>query len=333
MPAELTHRFIETNGIKMHIAEQGEGPLVILCHGFPESWYSWRHQIAALSAAGYHVVAPDQRGYGQTEAPEAIDQYTQFHLVGDIIGLMDALGEETAVISGHDWGAPVAWNTALLRPDRIRAVIGLSVPFSSPSGKSAKAGAAGVNLGGPIKPTDGMKMAFGNNFFYMLYFQTPGVAEHELRKDVRQTMRRTLYSASGNSPARAPEARPNTIGFLDQMTDPATLPAWLTEADIDFYTAEFERAGYRGGLNWYRNLDRNWDLMGPFAGLKVQQPAMFITGDRDVVIGMNPNFEAGLRASVPNLKELVMLPGVGHWTQQEAPEATNEAMLRFLGSL
>jgi len=334
MPTELTHRFIETNGIKMHIAEQGEGPLVILCHGFPESWYSWRHQLAALSAAGYHVVAPDQRGYGQTEAPEAIDQYTQFHLVGDIIGLMDALGEETAVISGHDWGAPVAWNTALLRPDRIRGVIGMSVPFSSPAGKSAKSGStSAVGLGGSIKPTEGMKMAFGNNFFYILYFQTPGVAEHELRKDVRQTMRRTLYSASGNSPARAPEPRPNTIGFLDQMTDPETLPAWLTEADIDFYTAEFERAGYRGGLNWYRNLDRNWELMGPFAGLKVTQPAMFITGDRDGVIGMNPNFEAGLRASVPNLKELVMLPGVGHWTQQEAPAATNEAMLRFLASI
>jgi pimeloyl-ACP methyl ester carboxylesterase len=332
MPAELTHRFVQTNGIKMHIAEQGEGPLVILCHGFPESWYSWRHQLKALSEAGYHVVAPDQRGYGQTEAPEAIDQYTQFHLVGDIIGLMDALGEEKAVIAGHDWGAPVAWNTALLRPDRIRGVIGLSVPFSSPVGKSATGGAA-VGMAGPIKPTDGMKLAFGNNFFYILYFQTPGVAEHELRKDVRSTMRKTLYSASGSIPARDRSPQPSTVGFLDQMTDPDTLPAWLTEADVDFYTKEFETAGYRGGLNWYRNLDRTWDLMGPFAGLKIQPPAMFISGDRDIVRDMNPAFETGLRTSVPNLTEMVIIPGVGHWTQQEAPDVTNAAMLRFLGGL
>ena len=332
MPAELSHRFIQTNGIKMHIAEQGEGPLVILCHGFPESWYSWRHQLKALSEAGYRVVAPDQRGYGQTEAPEAIDQYTQFHLVGDIIGLVDALGEEKAVIAGHDWGAPVAWNTALLRPDRIRGVIGLSVPFSSPVGKSAAGGAA-VGMTGPIKPTEGMKLAFGENFFYILYFQTPGVAEHELRKDVRSTMRKTLYSASGSIPARDRSPQPKTTGFLDQMTDPEALPAWLTEADVDFYTKEFEAAGYRGGLNWYRNLDRTWDLMAPFAGLKIQPPAMFISGDRDIVRDMNPAFEQGLRASVPNLKEMVIIPGVGHWTQQEAPDVTNAAMLRFLAGL
>src|SRR5438105_7751055 len=164
---EIRHRTIETNGIRMHIAEQGEGPLVVLCHGFPESWYSWRHQLSALAAAGFHAVAPDMRGYGQTDRPEAIDQYTLFHLVGDIVGLLDALGERQAVIAGHDWGAPVAWGTALFRPDRIRGVVGLSVPYTPR---------------GPVAITQAMRNAGANNF-YMLYFQKPGVAEAELERD------------------------------------------------------------------------------------------------------------------------------------------------------
>lgn len=315
--AEIAHRFVDTNGIKMHIAEAGTGPLVILCHGFPESWYSWRHQITAIADAGFHVVAPDQRGYGTTDKPEAIDQYTQFHMVGDVMGLMDALGEETAVIAGHDWGAPVAWNSALLRPDRIRAVIGLSVPYTPR---------------GPMAPIAGMKATFGDNFFYILYFQTPGVAEHELQKDVRKTMSKLLYSASGSSPVRAREPQPKTIGFLDTMIEPETLPAWLTEADLDFFTNEFKNAGFRGGLNWYRNFDRTHSLMGPWAGAKIMQPSMFITGDRDLTAPI-PNWQANHRAAVPNTKEIVVIPGVGHWTQQEAPEATNEAMIRFLKGL
>ncbi len=182
----ITHRTVQTNGINMHIAEAGEGPLVVMCHGWPESWYSWRHQIVALAEAGFHAVAPDQRGYGQTDRPEAIDQYTQFHMIGDIIGVMDALGEETAVIAGHDWGAPIAWNTALLRPDRIRAVIGLSVPYM-PRASTAKPPAGdAMGWGGPVRPTDAMRSAFGDFFFYQLYFQTPGVAEHELQKDVKR---------------------------------------------------------------------------------------------------------------------------------------------------
>jgi pimeloyl-ACP methyl ester carboxylesterase len=332
--AEITHRTLYTNGINMHIAEAGSGPLVVMCHGFPESWYSWRHQLVALADAGYHAVAPDQRGYGRTDAPAEIDTYTQFHLVGDIIGLMDALGEERAVIAGHDWGAPVAWNTALLRPDRIRGVIGMSVPFGSrPSPSINPATVADAGLGGALKPTDAMKRTFGDNFFYILYFQMPGPAEHELRKDVRKSMRMLLYSASGDAPVRAPAPRPKTDGFLDQMVEPSVLPPWLTEADLDYFTAEFEHAGFRGGLNWYRNLDRTWALMGAFGGLKVTVPAMFVAGDRDGVIAMNPRFAEALKASVPNLKETVMLPGVGHWTQQERPAAVNEAMIRFIRSL
>ncbi|MEX2081252.1 MAG: alpha/beta hydrolase [Dehalococcoidia bacterium] len=315
---ELKHRQIDTNGIRMHIAEAGEGPLVVLCHGFPESWYSWRHQLVALAEAGFHAVAPDQRGYGQTDAPEAIDTYTQLHLVGDIVGLLDALGEETAVVAGHDWGAPVAWNCALLRPDRFRAVIGMSVPFG---------------LRGPVAPTQAMKAAFGDNFFYILYFQTPGVAEHELRKDVRLSVRSLLYSASGDIPPALPTARPNTATFLDGLTDPAKLPGWLTEADVDYFTAEFERTGFRGGLNWYRNMDRSWELMGPWAGAKVTVPALFIAGERDVVVAMNPQAVTGLRETVPNLRQTVMLPGCGHWTQQERPAEVNKAMIEFLRDL
>ena len=315
--AETQHRTIETNGIRMHVAEAGEGPLVILCHGFPESWYSWRHQLPALAAAGYHVVAPDQRGYGRTEAPDDIDAYTQFHLVGDIVGLVRALGEESAVIVGHDWGAPVAWNAALWRPDIFRAVVALSVPASDRS---------------RIPPTAGMKAAFGDDFFYILYFQTPGVAEHELQKDVKRSLRMLLYSASGAGAARSFRRLPRTAGFLDQMTDPDELPAWLSEADLDYFAQEFQRTGFRGGLNWYRNMDRTWALSAAFAGRKIEQPALFITGDRDLTRN-TPDFEKRMRAVVPNLRRVVTFPGIGHWTQQENPEGTNRALLEFLGSL
>ena len=315
--SDINHRTVETNGIDMHFVEAGEGPLVILCHGFPESWYSWRHQIMALAANGYRVVAPDQRGYGRTDAPEDIGAYTQFHLVGDIVGLVDALGEETAVVVGHDWGAPVAWNAAMWRPDIFRAVVAMSVPLGGRS---------------PVPPTTGMKMTFGVSFFYILHFQTPGVAEHELHKDVRRSLRMLLYSASGDRPGgRGLAPLPNTAGFLDQMTDPEELPDWLTEADLSYFTRQFQRAGFRGGLNWYRNLDRTWELSAPFQGMKVHQPALYIIGDKDVTRGFLSAEQ--MREMVPNLREVVTFPGIGHWTQQENPEGTNAALLKFLGSL
>ena len=317
---EITHRFVETNGIRMHIAECGEGPLVVLCHGFPESWYSWRHQLPALAAAGFHAVAPDQRGYGQTDAPAEIEKYTQLHLVGDIVGLLDALGEQTAVIAGHDWGAPVAWNAGLLRPDRFRAVMALSVPFSPR---------------GPIKPTEGMKAVYGDNFFYILYFQEPGVAEAELSADPRRALRMFLYSGSGDPP-RPDVLRPlpRSAKFLDMMTDPGEgWQTWLTPADLDYFTAEFERATFRGGLNWYRNVDRTWELMAAYNGAKMTQPALFVAGDKDGVIAMNPAALGNLEKSVPDLRGKVILPGCGHWTQQERPEAVNAAMIGFLKSL
>jgi len=320
--AQIQHRTIATNGINMHIAEAGAGPLVVLCHGFPESWYSWRHQLGALADAGYHVVAPDQRGYGQTDAPDDNHAYTQFHLVGDVVGLVAALGERQAVIVGHDWGAPVAWNAALWRPDVFRAVAALSVPFSHRA---------------PIAPTAGMKAVFGDNFFYILYFQQPGVAEHELQHDVRRTLRRLMFGASGNAPERGlvdgiANPPPKTAYFLDQLADPTVLPSWLTEADLDYFTAEFQRRGFRGGLNWYRNIDRSWVLSAPFQGKKIEQPALFISGDRDL-IRMNPGYEAQMREAVPNLRDVVLLPDIGHWTQQEAPDAVNRELIAFLRSL
>lgn len=317
---ELAHRFVETNGIRMHVAEQGSGPLVVLCHGFPESWYSWRHQLPSLADAGFHAVAPDMRGYGQTDRPQAIDSYTILHLVGDVIGLIDALGAATAVVVGHDWGAPVAWHTALLRPDRVRGVVGLSVPHLPR---------------GPLSPLAALRAVLGEDF-YMVYFQEPGVAEAELERDPRDALRRVLFSASGDAPTQAGQLLGGTKGgFLAQSVDPETLPGWLTEADVDFYAAEFARTGFRGGLNWYRNLDRNWELIAPWQGAPLTPPALFIAGDRDLVLDF-PGFKdliAALDMFVPNLRRSLILPGCGHWTQQERPAEVNAALLEFLRAL
>ena len=325
--AGVEHRTIETNGISMHVVEQGTGPLVILCHGFPESWYSWRHQLAALAEAGFHAVAPDMRGYGQTDRPAEIEAYTLLHLVGDMVGLLDALGEPSAVIAGHDWGAPVAWHAALLRPDRFRAVIGLSVPYWPRRS---------------VRPTTTMAQT-DDALFYQLYFQTPGVAEAELERDVRLTIRRVLYSASGDRLRAASGSDgsgevgmvPRQGGFLSRMIDPPSLPPWLTEADVDFYAGEFARTGFRGGLNWYRNIDRSWELMAPFTGARVQVPALYVAGDRDLVVafrGMDqliPN----LSRFAPALRGTVMLPGCGHWTQQQRAREVSAAMIDFLKGL
>jgi pimeloyl-ACP methyl ester carboxylesterase len=327
MTTEVTHRTVETNGIRMHLAEAGAGRLVVLCHGFPESWYSWRHQLAALGEAGFHAVAPDMRGYGQTDRPEAIDQYTLFHMIGDMVGLLDALGADQAVIAGHDWGAPVAWHAALLRPDRFRGVIGLSSPYRPR---------------GSVRPTTVMPQT-DDAVFYQLYFQIPGVAEAELERDVRHAIRSMFCSISGDAPPREGSVTAAGAvgmvrrqgGFLTRMANPATLPPWLTEADVDFYAAEFARTGFAGGLNWYRNIDRNWELLAPFAGARVMVPALYIAGDRDPVVafpGMDrliPN----LADYVPQLRGTIMLPGCGHWTQQERAAEVNGAIIDFLRRL
>jgi len=315
----VTHRTVTVGDLAMHIAEAGAGPLVLLLHGFPECWYSWRHQLTALAAAGYHAVAPDQRGYGRTGGPAEPDQYTMLHLTGDAIGLMDALGEDRAVVAGHDWGAPVAWNTALLRPDRITGVIGLSVPYT-PRGSA--------------KPVETLRALFGDGF-YICYFQQPGVADAELGRDPRATFRRVLSAASGERAAGGVPVVPPGRGFLDLCPEPASLPGWLTERDIDAFVAEFAGQGFTGPLNWYRGMDLSWELMAAWKHAPVTVPAAFLAGDRDATVsflggaGMLDN----LRGVAPDLREARLLPGCGHWIQQERPDEVTAAMLGFLGSL
>jgi pimeloyl-ACP methyl ester carboxylesterase len=323
--SDVNHRMVETNGIHMHIAESGAGPPVVLCHGFPESWYSWRHQLHALAAAGFHAIAPDMRGYGKTDRPQQVDRYTLLHSVGDVVGLLDALGRETAVIVGHDWGAPVAWYAALLRPDRFRGVIGLSVPFRPRP---------------PVRPTSIMPQSEDAQFF-QLYFQSAGIAEAELERDVRVSIRSFLYSASGEGrdgaarDGREIDMVPRRGGFLSRLTNPASLPQWLIEADVDFYVSEFARTGFRGALNWYRNIDRNWELLAPFSGLQVKVPALYIAGDRDLVLafrGMDQVI-ANLSKFIPQLRRTLLFPGCGHWTQQERAQEVNQAVIEFVQSL
>lgn len=319
---EVKHRSIETNGITMHIAEQGDGPLVVLCHGFPECWYSWRHQLPALAEAGYHAVAPDQRGYGQTDRPEPVAAYNIFQLTGDIVGLVHGLGEQQAVVVGHDWGAPVAWHCALLRPDLFRAIVLLSVPYVARSWNDPR-------------PTEAMKRMAGDKEFYQLYFQEVGKAERELEADVRKSVRMLLYSASGDPP---PEKRwrylfSKSERFLDTLTQPDILPAWLTEQDIDYFTREFERTGFRGGLNWYRNVDHRWEQTLFLSAAKLHQEALFVAGEADAVIAMRRAAFDGLEEAVPNLRKKILLAGAGHWIQQERPAEVNQLLIEFLASL
>jgi pimeloyl-ACP methyl ester carboxylesterase len=318
--AGVTHRYVQAGNLRMHIAEAGEGPLVVLLHGFPESWYSWRHQLPALAQAGYHVVAPDQRGYCETGPPQTpgrepeIADYTMLHLTGDVIALMDALGEQKAVVAGHDWGAPVAWQVGLFRPDRIRGVIGLSVPYT-PRGSAP--------------PIPALRAVLGEGF-YMVYFQQPGVADAELSRDPATSFRTIFYSISGDSPFSM-RAIPAGGGFLDAGTNPGELPGWLTQADIDAYVAQYAVSGFTGPLNWYRNLDRNWELSAAWQHAQVGVPALFMAGDRDGVLAFLP--ADGLSNVVPRLTRSVILPGCGHWTQQERPDEVTAAMISFLAGL
>lgn len=312
MSTDFMHRTLSVNGIQMHVAELGEGPLVLLCHGWPEYWGSWRHQLRALAAAGYHAVAPDMRGYGHTDAPNDIAAYSIMHLVGDVVALVAALGEEQAYLVGHDWGATVAWQAALMRPDVFPRVAALSVP-------------ARVRSQQP--PLQALRSA-GQSDFYWIYFQEPGVAEAEFERDPAETMRRLMVSVKRQNGLRVPAG----TGFLDGAEPPGALPPWLPQADLDRLVGEFRRTGFRGGLNWYRNMDRNWELSAPFAGARIHQPALFIAGSLDGVI-RGPMGEAALAQlpqMVPGLRRQVLIDGAGHWINEERPDAVNAELLRFL---
>lgn len=317
---DLQQRDATANGIRVHYVEAGNGPLVLLCHGFPEGWYSWRDQLSAIAGAGFRAVAPDMRGYGGTEAPADISAYSVMDIVGDMIGLLGALGERQAVIIGHDWGANIAWHAALFRPDVFPAVAALSVPFRQRS---------------PAPPLQMLRKA-GQLSHYWFHFQEPGIAEAEFERDPRAALRRVLYSISGDAPA---ETRRLTLqpgkGWLANTIDPERLPTWLTDADLDHMATDFSRSGFRGGLNWYRNIDRNWELTAPWAGALIRQPALFIAGSLDPVIasGSGDSAVQALATTVPGLTRKLLIDGAGHFIQQERPQLVNEAILEFLTGL
>jgi pimeloyl-ACP methyl ester carboxylesterase len=315
---EIRHSHVDVNGIRMHVTEAGEGPLVLFLHGFPESAHSWRHQLVAFAEAGYHAVAPDQRGYPNTEAPPSVDDYTIHHLVGDAVGLINTVGAPDVVVVGHDWGSPVAWSLAQSRPDLVRGVASLSVPFQPRSDR---------------KPLDGARAAFGDDF-YQLYFQEPGVAERELEAVPVNTFRKMLYWYSGD----APEVQSlicDENGMIGSLALPEELPIWLSEEDLAAHAGAYAKQGFTGALNWYRNIDRNWALTAPWAGAGITVPAMYLGGDRDPVVNWfdRATLELAMAPAVPNLTSFGLIKGAGHWIQQERPEATNAALIAFVKSL
>lgn len=318
--APVTERSIETNGMRLHTVEAGQpgAPVVVLAHGFPELAYSWRHQIPVLAAAGYHVLAPDQRGYGRSTRPEKISDYNIAELSADLIGLLDEVGAERAVLIGHDWGAPVVWGSAQLHPDRVAAAVGLSVP---PLPRAQ------------VPPTQAFRAIFGDYFFYMLYFQEPGVADAELSADPAKTIRRMMggLRRADDKAAALRMMQPGSAGFVERLPEPDGLPDWISAEELDHYITEFTRTGFTGGLNWYRNLDRNWEIMANPPAATIAVPALFIAGTDDPVLGFTRRDRAPEVVTGPYRE--VMIDGAGHWLQQERPDQVNELVLDFLSSL
>jgi pimeloyl-ACP methyl ester carboxylesterase len=315
-----TERLVDTNGVQLRVIEAGDrgAPVVMLAHGFPELAYSWRHQIPALAEAGYHVLVPDQRGYGGSSRPDAIEAYNIRELTADLVGLLDDVGAERAVWVGHDWGAPVVWHAPLLHPDRVAAVAALSVP-ALPRPKEA--------------PTQTWRKRFGENFFYILYFQEPGVADAELNADPARTMRRMMggLGASADPAAGLRMVAPGPEGFVDRLPEPDGLPDWISQEELDHYIAEFSRTGFTGGLNWYRNFDRNWEITPELTGAKIPVPCLFIAGTADPVLAFTRVDRASEAISGPYRQ--VMIESAGHWLQQERPKDVNAALLEFLDGL
>jgi pimeloyl-ACP methyl ester carboxylesterase len=296
----MTQRKVATNGIELNVVDEGEGPLVVLCHGFPELAFSWRHQVPVLAQAGYRVLAPDMRGFGESSAPREIEAYDVSALCDDMCGLLDAVGEQSAIFVGHDWGANVTWQLAVLHPERVRAVVGLSVPFVPRA---------------PAAPIPIMRRHLGEDF-YIVWFQQPGVADAALASDVRRTLT---------------TSRQWTAEWAHEDGARRKPPAWMSEEELDVYVDAFERTGFTGGLNWYRNIDRNWELTEPVGDRHVEQPALFLTGELDPVRRFMP--AEAMRGWVDDLRAEVVVPGAGHWVQQQDPDAVNSALLDFLAGL
>jgi pimeloyl-ACP methyl ester carboxylesterase len=313
----ISHRTIQTNGINMHVAEAGEGFPVIFLHGFMELWYSWRHQLPTLAAAGFHAVAPDLLGFGQTDAPQEIERYSTKNRAADVIGLLDALNAEQCVLVGNDWGSGLAWALAQLYPERIAAMVHLNITYSPRGDESPLVSIA--------------RFAEGR-FNFALHFQKPGVAEAEFEKDVEASVRRFLYALSGDAPDDTVNylfmQKPADTDVLEGMPEPEEFPAWLTKADIEYYANEYRRAGFRGALNMYRNFDRDWEELPQVGTGEVSQPVLFMGGKKDPTVIYAP-FDPMIQA-VPKLRKIIFLEGAGHWLQQERAEEVNKELLEFL---
>jgi len=323
MPTDYEMIDLQTNGVRLRAAIEGQGPLVILVHGWPELWYSWRHQIRPLAEAGYRVVAPDVRGYGGSDKPHAVEAYDMLSLTADMVGLIDALGEDQAVLIGHDWGAPICWTSAVLYPDRIRAVAGLSVPFFRR---------------GPVSSIELFKALYAGKFFYQLYFQEEGVAEAEFEADVRTALRKIYYFASGDAGDEGRAALANkgpNDKMLEDLPDPDPFPAWLSEADLSYYVQAFEQGGFRGPLNRYRCQQRDWERLPQLSDATIEQPSFFVAGSRDLVRHFIPGTDLYANPGVycSDFRGKVIIEDQGHWVQQEAPPEVTEALLGFLADV
>lgn len=290
------------NGTRLWLLDTGprDGPVVVLVHGFPELAWSWRHQVEPLTSAGFRVLAPDLRGVGRSARPPAVEDYAMTVLAGDVLGLLDDAGADRGVLIGHDWGADIAWKTAWMHPDRVVAVAGLSVPFIPRA---------------PAPPVGLMREHLGEDF-YIVWFQEPGVAEAALADDVR----RSLATTRVWGPAWAAETG-----------DAPETPAFMTDAELAVYVEAYERTGFTGGLNLYRNIDRNWEQTEPFADRRIASPALFLTGERDPVRRFMP--AQAMDGWVTDLRASIVVPGAGHWVNQEAPEQVNDALLAWLGDV
>jgi len=313
--AEVTHRTIETNGIRMHVAEAGSGFPVVFCHGFPELWYSWRHQVHALAANGFRAIAPDMRGYGGTDAPADPADYTMKKLCADMAGLLDALAIERAVFVGHDWGGAVIWQMGLRYPERVERLVGLNTPYAPPSG---------------VRTTEALRDYHGltDETFYMRYFLKPGVAEAELEADVPTTFRKVFvpYTRAEDFTTFM-KVGGDGSGVLAKIGRTDT---FLSDEELAEYVAVFERTGFRGGLNWYRAADMNADEADAPRGPLLHVKSMMVTAGKDTIL--KPEMAAAMPALIPGIR-MEHIEDCGHWTQQERPAEVNALLLDFLADL
>ncbi|KAG8389509.1 hypothetical protein BUALT_Bualt02G0236800 [Buddleja alternifolia] len=313
---KITHKNLTVNGINMHVAEIGDGPAVLFLHGFPELWYSWRHQMLHLADRGYRTIAPDLRGYGDTDAPPSSADYTAFHIVGDLVALLDALGVEQVFLVAHDWGALIAWWFCLFRPDRIKALVNMSVQFHQRHPE--------------IKTVQRYRELLGDEF-YMCRFQEVGEAEEAFASVETTEVMKSLFSSRGGKPIIVPK----DIGLKALFQTPAELPPWLTEEDLNYFATKFKQTGFTGGLNYYRAMDPTWELAAPWTGAQVKVPVKFILGDLDLtyyVPGVKEYIhEGGFKKDVPNL-EVVVMEGVAHFINQEKPEEVSKHIYDFISN-